>query len=57
MGLVITYRGNQSNPISVAIGNRGKVIETFKVLYENMILVLLKAPLRTVHVFLFVSIF
>ena len=51
MGWVIRYRGNQSNPIS------GAVIETFNILYENVIPVLLKAPCHTMHVFLFVSIY
>ena len=45
MGWVIRYRGNQSNPISLP------VIETFIILYENVIIVLLKAHLRTVLVF------
>ena len=50
MGGVCRYRGNQSNPIS------GAVIETFNILNENVILVLKKAPRRTVLVFFFVSI-
>ena len=51
MGGIIRSRGNQSYPIS------GAVIETFNILYTNVILVLLKAPRRTVLVFLFVSIY
>ena len=51
MGWVIRYRENQSNQISRA------VIEIFYMLHENVILVLLKAPRRTVHVFLFISIY
>ena len=50
MGLVSRYKGNQSNQIS------GAVIETFNILYVNVFPVLLKAPRRTVLVFLFVSI-
>ena len=50
MGWALICKGNQSNPIS------GAVIETFIILYENLNLDFLKAPLRTVHVVLFVSI-
>ena len=45
MGWVIKCRGNQSTQIS------GAVIETFNILYVNMIRVLLSVPRRTVYVF------
>ena len=47
MGWVIGNRTNQSNQIS------GAAIETVNILYENVILVLLKAPRRTVLVLYF----
>ena len=51
MGWVNIYKGNQSTQIS------GANIETFNILYEHVILVLLKTPRRTLLVFLFVSIY
>ena len=51
MGWIMEIRRNQSHPIS------GAVIEIFNILYENVILVLMKAPRRTVLVCLFVSIY
>ena len=50
MGWVIKNTWNQSTPIS------GTVIETFIILYKNVILVFLKALRRTMLVFVFVTI-